>query len=331
MDAANDLLARCSSARDRTRQIAWLGDRAQSGPSGRERSGGPGVQSRRGLCRCGRHRWLDPAHPGIASPRTDQGGDANRSADLAKARMERAMNKHEQWQGQRRRGGTVRTCRGSLHLWTMDAFTRRRRSPRGRRTGVGRGVWHRGRGTHCGGACGSRRPRGRYRSQSWNDPRWLARSRRRRARRSNGLSVARSIPVSGYQFDAVLCQQGLQFFPDKVVAFREMRRVLDRGGRLALSVWNSSGLTTARSAGARSICRRERPPLFSSRQAPTGRRAAALATEAGFSDVEVRVRRIDIHLPHIDQFVVDHLGGTPVAPIIAARIAKCAGRSAPAS
>jgi SAM-dependent methyltransferase len=43
-------------------------------------------------------------------------------------------------------------------------------------------------------------------------------------------------------FDAVLCQQGLQFFPDKLVALREMRRVLVHGGRLALSVWNSTGL-----------------------------------------------------------------------------------------
>src|SRR6266540_699418 len=42
-------------------------------------------------------------------------------------------------------------------------------------------------------------------------------------------------------FEAVLCQQGLQFFPDKARALREMRRVLDRGGRLALSVWKGVG------------------------------------------------------------------------------------------
>ena len=61
------------------------------------------------------------------------------------------------------------------------------------------------------------------------------------------ISVARSLPATGdapiewlersaldlrlenASFDAVLCQQGLQFFPDKAVALREMRRVLDRG------------------------------------------------------------------------------------------------------
>ena len=46
-------------------------------------------------------------------------------------------------------------------------------------------------------------------------------------------------------FDVVLCQQGLQFFPDKLVALWEMRRVLVHGGRLALSVWNSTGLYNA--------------------------------------------------------------------------------------
>ena len=33
-------------------------------------------------------------------------------------------------------------------------------------------------------------------------------------------------------FDAVLCQQGLQFFPDRSAALAEMRRVLRPGGRL---------------------------------------------------------------------------------------------------
>src|SRR6516164_10602557 len=39
--------------------------------------------------------------------------------------------------------------------------------------------------------------------------------------------------------DVVLCQQGLQFFPDRPAALREMHRVLRSGGRLVLSVWTS--------------------------------------------------------------------------------------------
>ena len=38
-------------------------------------------------------------------------------------------------------------------------------------------------------------------------------------------------------YDVVLCQQGLQFFPDQPAAVREMRRVLAPGGRVGLAVW----------------------------------------------------------------------------------------------
>jgi SAM-dependent methyltransferase len=38
-------------------------------------------------------------------------------------------------------------------------------------------------------------------------------------------------------YDVVLCQQGLQFVPDRLKALGEMRRVLASGGRVAVSVW----------------------------------------------------------------------------------------------
>jgi len=38
-------------------------------------------------------------------------------------------------------------------------------------------------------------------------------------------------------FDAILCQQGLQFFPDKAGALKEMHRVLKPNGRAAIVVW----------------------------------------------------------------------------------------------
>jgi ubiquinone/menaquinone biosynthesis C-methylase UbiE len=121
-------------------------------------------------------------------------------------------------------------------------------------------------------------------------------------------------------FDVVLCQQGLQFFPDKLVALREMRRVLNHGGRLALSVWNSIGLYNAAVGEAlvRFVGNAAATKFCSSRQVPGRDELQRLATEAGFSDVEVRVSRLDIHLPHLDSFILDHLAGTPVAPLVAA-------------
>lgn len=41
------------------------------------------------------------------------------------------------------------------------------------------------------------------------------------------------------QFDIVVCQQGLQFFPDKPAAVAQMRRALAKGGRLAVATWRS--------------------------------------------------------------------------------------------
>lgn len=47
-----------------------------------------------------------------------------------------------------------------------------------------------------------------------------------------------SLPFDATEkFDVVLCQQGLQFFPDKPAAAREMRRVLAPGGRLIVATW----------------------------------------------------------------------------------------------
>jgi ubiquinone/menaquinone biosynthesis C-methylase UbiE len=51
---------------------------------------------------------------------------------------------------------------------------------------------------------------------------------------------ASALPLrDGEQFDVVVCQQGLQFFPDKPAAAAEMRRALAQGGRLAVATWRS--------------------------------------------------------------------------------------------
>ena len=120
--------------------------------------------------------------------------------------------------------------------------------------------------------------------------------------------------------DVVLCQQGLQFFPDKALAMREMRRVLARGGRLALSVWNGVGLYNSAVGEAliRFVSDAAALQFCASRQVPTKEELRRLATEAGFSAVDVRVSRINVHLPRLHKFTLDHLSATPLAPLIAA-------------
>src|SRR5712691_960073 len=103
--------------------------------------------------------------------------------------------------------------------------------------------------------------------------------------------------------DVVLCQQGLQFFPDKALAMREMRRVLARGGRLALSVWNSIGLynSSVGEALARFLGDAVAMQFCASRQVPCKDELRRLAAEADFSAVDVRVSRIHVHLPRLDK------------------------------
>ncbi|UGB39836.1 class I SAM-dependent methyltransferase [Frateuria soli] len=49
---------------------------------------------------------------------------------------------------------------------------------------------------------------------------------------------AMALPFDDASFDAVACQFGTMFFPDKAQAFAEARRVLRPGGTLLFSVWD---------------------------------------------------------------------------------------------
>ena len=49
---------------------------------------------------------------------------------------------------------------------------------------------------------------------------------------------ALALPFGDGEFDAVVCQFGAMFFPDKRAAFREARRVLKPGGRFLFNVWD---------------------------------------------------------------------------------------------
>ena len=46
-----------------------------------------------------------------------------------------------------------------------------------------------------------------------------------------------ALPFADGTFDAVICQFGLMFFPNRVTALMEIRRVLRPSGRVALTVW----------------------------------------------------------------------------------------------
>jgi SAM-dependent methyltransferase len=49
---------------------------------------------------------------------------------------------------------------------------------------------------------------------------------------------AMQLPFADQSFDAVVCQFGVMFFPDKAAAFAEVRRVLAPGGVFLFNVWD---------------------------------------------------------------------------------------------
>jgi ubiquinone/menaquinone biosynthesis C-methylase UbiE len=50
---------------------------------------------------------------------------------------------------------------------------------------------------------------------------------------------AMALPFADKSFHLVVCQFGIMFFPDRVAAYREVRRVLQPGGKFLFNVWNS--------------------------------------------------------------------------------------------
>lgn len=52
---------------------------------------------------------------------------------------------------------------------------------------------------------------------------------------------AQALPFEDQSFDVAACQFGVMFFPDKVLAFKEVRRVLRRGGHFFFNVCCHAG------------------------------------------------------------------------------------------
>jgi len=130
-----------------------------------------------------------------------------------------------------------------------------------------------------------------------------------------------AIPVSDATFDLALCQQGLQFFPDRPAALREIRRVLAPRGRLALSVWrpiqHSSGFEALATALGRLIA----PEAAAIMQGPFALGSAdevrTLVTGAGFGDVVVQPAVKTLRFPSPEEFVRRYVAATPLAAVMA--------------
>jgi ubiquinone/menaquinone biosynthesis C-methylase UbiE len=124
---------------------------------------------------------------------------------------------------------------------------------------------------------------------------------------------ALTLPFAQNVFDLVLCQQGLQFFADRLQALREMQRVLRSDGRLGISCWRSVDDSPPYAAIQRALERRlgrERGmlPRFALGDGVQLRR---LVEEDGFREVRVHRRTMVVEWPSTDLFVRAITAGAP--------------------
>lgn len=131
---------------------------------------------------------------------------------------------------------------------------------------------------------------------------------------------ALALPFPDRAFDVVLCQHGLMFFPDRLKALGEMRRVLTRGGRVAISVWTgpSPYFTAQREALARYVSAEAASTSAVGFSLGDAVELSGLLTGAGFRDVVVQRVPLTLRLPAPEEFVLRHLSALPPAELIAA-------------
>ncbi len=135
---------------------------------------------------------------------------------------------------------------------------------------------------------------------------------------------ALSLPFADNSFDAVCCQFGVMFFPDRVAGYREAKRVLKPGGRFLFNVWDriEENVFALEVTNALAEIFAGDPPRFMARTPHGYHDESIISAElglAGFTDVVIE-RRADVsRAPSASHAATAYCQGTPLRNEIEAR------------
>ena len=147
---------------------------------------------------------------------------------------------------------------------------------------------------------------------------------------------AQSLAFAEASFDLVVCQFGVMFFPDKVRANAEARRVLRDGGRYLLVIWDRIEHNHATMAAGRAVAELfpmeavrfyERVPF---RYHDVGQIEEDLLS-AGFTDIEYETVELRSHAASARDAAIALVQGTPVRSDIEAIDPAMLGRATDAA
>jgi ubiquinone/menaquinone biosynthesis C-methylase UbiE len=128
------------------------------------------------------------------------------------------------------------------------------------------------------------------------------------------------MPFPDASFNVVLCQLGLQFFPDRPQALREMHRVLAPGSRLLLSVFGPLAHNPVPQALAEALERHLGPHASAIKRAEHDLDDPGalddLVTGAGFAAVTSETTTQQIRFPSPREYVRIQFAATPLATLM---------------
>lgn len=128
---------------------------------------------------------------------------------------------------------------------------------------------------------------------------------------------AQLLPFADGMFDAVVCQFGAMFFPDKPRAFGEAFRVLKAGGRFLLSVWDRIETNEFADVVVKAVATLfpQDPPIFPARTPHGHHDTTALEAQlrtAGFRSTAVETLTRQSKAPSALSVAVGYCQGTPM-------------------